>query len=64
MSNKRWNRLADSVPNEGELVDWISPYGNEVTGGKKAPGNQWFLPPCHNMCCLYEPVFWRRSDES
>ncbi len=63
MSKKCWNRLTDSLPADGDLVDWISLGGQEVTGGKKGPG-KWLLPPNHDMCCLYEPVLWRESDES
>ncbi len=62
MSN--WKLPSEVLPADGDLVDWIAPGGQEVIGGKKGPGQLWFLPPDHGVYCYYEPVFWRESGES
>lgn len=47
------------LPQEGEVVDWISPCGNQVNGGVKGPRKLWLLPPDWAVYCYYEPIAWR-----
>lgn len=53
-----WTRVTkDTLPDEGRLIDWIAPGGEQIDGGKRL-GNLWFLP-CGTMYCYYTPTYWR-----
>ena len=60
--NSEWTPLHQASPEEGALVDWITPSGDTVSGGKKGPGQLWFLPPDHSAYCYYKPICWRLSN--
>ncbi len=45
-------------PEDNQLVDWIDPAGQQVSGGKYYRG-LWFLPPDHGMYCYYTPISCR-----
>ena len=52
---------SECTPFENATVDWITPSGVQVNGGKKGPGKIWFLPPEWKVYCYYEPIAWRLS---
>ena len=54
--------VSQSVPADNQLVDWIAPVGDQVSGGKYCNG-LWFLPPNHNVYCYYTPTSWRPAVE-
>lgn len=45
-------------PEDGQFVDWITPRGSQVNGGKFHNG-LWFLPPEHSAYAYYAPIAWR-----
>ncbi len=59
MSTTEWKSPKAETPDEGTIVDWIAPGGDQIAGGQKGPGQLWFLPPDHKVYCYYEPAFWR-----
>jgi hypothetical protein len=50
--------LTQHAPEDNQPVDWITPAGDQVLGGKYC-GGLWFLPPDHAAYCYYEPISWR-----
>ena len=54
--------VSQSAPGDNQLVDWIAPAGEQVSGGKYRKG-LWFLPPDHAVYCYYEPVSWRPAQQ-
>lgn len=60
MGDNDWIRTQDRRPEPNQTVDWISPGGERVLGGKYAGGAVWF-PPGSEMYVYYTPMFWRPS---
>ncbi len=54
--------VSQRSPEDNQLVDWIAPDGQQVSGGKYSKG-LWFLPPDHTAYCYYEPVSWRPAQQ-
>lgn len=54
--DKRWTRVADKLPPDGEMVITLSSGGVEQT--LKWIAHMWFLP-CENVAVLYTPILWR-----
>ncbi len=50
-------------PDDNQLVDWITPNGDQVSGGKFVAG-LWFLPPDHSVYCYCQPISWRPAMEA
>lgn len=59
-----WTMTDERLPERGQLVDWITPGGEQVDGGKFHGGMVWFLPPDHLVYVYYRPVKWRPAEGS
>lgn len=60
-TENRWRRTIDERPPTGADVDWITPSGDQINGGKFSGGAIWLLPPRHEMYVYYTPERWRFS---
>jgi hypothetical protein len=58
MLEMKWTPTAERTPEPGQRVDWISPGGEQVNGGRFQGGAIWFLPG-DDMYVYYLPKFWR-----
>ena len=58
-SETKWTRTEDEKPPMGAVVDWITPNGEQVNGGKY--NRMWFLPSDWAMYAYYTPTYWRLS---
>ena len=50
-----WIAPHERLPERGQLVDWLTSTGNQVTGGRY--DGLWFLPG--GVYAYYTPTFWR-----
>jgi hypothetical protein len=55
-----WIATEDEMPEAGQMVDWISPGGQQVNGGRFTGGAIWMLPDGH-LYVYYMPTLWRVS---
>lgn len=54
--------VSQDLPENNQVVDWVTSTGDEVSGGKFYEG-LWFLPPDHRIYCYYKPISWRPAEE-
>lgn len=59
---QNWIPTKDKVPEKGQNVDWISPGGEQVNGGRFEGGLIWFLPG-GDMYVYYTPTYWRPAQK-
>ncbi len=52
----KWIPTPSRLPEQNKALVWISPSGEEVSGGWRE-SRLWFLPD--GVYVYYEPVFWR-----
>lgn len=53
-----WIATKTQMPAPNQAVDWISPSGQQVNGGRYVGGVIWY-PPDGDMYIYYLPTFWR-----
>jgi hypothetical protein len=57
-ATENWIPVGKWPPADNQRVDWITPSGDVVKGGRYC-SRLWFLPPKHDCYCYYQPTYWR-----